>query len=235
MENLRIALPASWKRVLLQEFQQPYMHQLRQFLLSELRAGKQIFPKSREYFNAFYYVPFEEVKVVILGQDPYHGVGQAHGLAFSVQPHVSVPPSLKNIFKELKQDVGIDSPTHGCLTSWSRQGVLLLNATLTVESGRPGSHQNKGWEIFTDRVIHVLNEQRDHLVFMLWGAYAQRKGVFINNKKHLVLKSSHPSPFSSDRGFFGCAHFSKANRYLQDHHIQEIDWNIQDLRHAQKS
>ena len=221
-----VRLSDSWKNYLLPEFQQPYMQELRDFLVQEIKSNKRIYPRPNEYFSAFSAVSFEEVKVVILGQDPYHGRDQAHGLCFSVRPHVSIPPSLVNIFKELKSDIGIPRPTHGCLTSWAKQGVLLLNATLTVEAGKAGSHQNKGWETFTDRVIEELNRHGTHLVFILWGSYAQKKGAFIDDKKHLVLKSPHPSPFSADRGFFGCAHFSKTNTYLKSHGKTEIDWSI---------
>ena len=223
-----IRLSESWKNHLLPEFHQNYMQELRAFLVQEIKSKKNIYPRPEEYFLAFNMVAFEQVKVVILGQDPYHGPRQAHGLCFSVRSSVSIPPSLKNIFKELQSDINTPRPKHGCLTSWARQGVLLLNATLTVEAGKAGSHQNRGWEVFTDRVIYLLNEHREHLVFMLWGSYAQRKGAFIDTKKHLVLKAPHPSPFSADRGFFGCAHFSKTNSYLKTHGKEEIDWSIPD-------
>ena len=228
MEQNSIRLAKSWKHRLLPEFQQPYMQELKDFLMREIRLKKIIYPRPEEYFSAFDTLPFEKVKVVILGQDPYHGPRQAHGLCFSVKPSVAVPPSLANIFKELQNDLNIPRPRHGCLNSWAKQGVLLLNATLTVEAGRAGSHQNKGWEIFTDRVIHLLNEERERLVFMLWGSFAQKKGAFINTEKHLVLKAPHPSPFSADRGFFGCAHFSKANSYLKANGKGEIDWRLPD-------
>ena len=228
VETDAIRLSDSWKRYLLPEFQQPYMQDLKKFLVQEIKSHKCIYPRPDEYFSAFSAVSFEEVKVVILGQDPYHGRGQAHGLCFSVKPRVAIPPSLVNIFKELKSDMGISQPSHGCLTSWAKQGVLLLNATLTVEAGKAGSHQNKGWETFTDRVIELLNRHRTHLVFILWGSYAQKKGAFINEEKHLVLKAPHPSPFSADRGFFGCAHFSKTNAFLKKHGKIEIDWSISD-------
>ncbi len=226
MEQNPIRLSKSWKNRLLPEFNQPYMRELKDFLVREIRLKKTIYPRPEEYFSAFDTLPFEEVKVVILGQDPYHGPRQAHGLCFSVRHSVAVPPSLANIFKELQTDLNIKKPRHGCLNSWAKQGVLLLNATLTVEAGRAGSHQNKGWEIFTDRVIHLLNEERESLVFMLWGSFAQKKGAFINTEKHLVLKAPHPSPFSADRGFFGCAHFSKANSYLKAKGKGEIDWRL---------
>lgn len=221
----KIRLPDNWKNHLITEFSQPYMLQLKSFLLSEIKAGKIIFPKPTEYFNAFYMTSFSKVKVIILGQDPYHGPGQAHGLCFSVPPKISLPPSLRNIFIELEKDIGKRAPVSGCLESWARQGVLLLNSTLTVQAGRAGSHQNKGWEMFTDRVIHLLNKEKQQLVFMLWGAYAQRKGAFIDTNRHLVLTAAHPSPFSASNGFFGCRHFSKANQYLKIHGKAMIDWN----------
>ena len=228
MTENQIRLSESWKNYLLAEFKQPYMRELKTFLVREIKLKKNIYPRPEEYFLAFDMVSFENVKVVILGQDPYHGPRQAHGLCFSVRPHIAIPPSLKNIFKELQSDMNISNPSHGCLISWAKQGVLLLNATLTVEAGKAGSHQNRGWETFTDRVIYLLNKHREHLVFMLWGSYAQKKGEFINTKKHLVLKTSHPSFFSADRGFFGCGHFSKANTYLKTHGKEEIDWSISD-------
>ena len=228
MQNQEVRLSTSWKNRLGLEFQQPYMRELKHFLVQEIRAKKHIYPRPKEYFAAFSAVDFEEVKVVILGQDPYHGQDQAHGLCFSVRSSIAPPPSLVNIFKELQQDLNIPPPRHGCLNGWASQGVLLLNATLTVEAGKAGSHQNKGWEIFTDKVIHLLNTEREHLVFMLWGAFAQRKGAFIDTQKHLVLKAPHPSPFSADRGFFGCAHFSKANTYLKAHGKEEINWRLSD-------
>ena len=225
----QIRLSEDWKSRLLSEFQQPYMQELKAFLVQEIKLKKCIYPRPEEYFSTFDEVSFEEVKVVILGQDPYHGPHQAHGLCFSVRPSVAIPPSLVNIFKELQSDIGITKPRHGCLSSWGKQGVLLLNATLTVEAGKAGSHQNKGWEFFTDKVVHLLNEERENLVFMLWGSFAQKKGYFINQQKHLVLKAPHPSPFSADRGFFGCAHFSKANAYLKAHGKEVIDWNVPDI------
>lgn len=228
IETSKVCLSESWKHYLLPEFRKPYMQVLKDFLVQEIRSNKCIYPRPNEYFSAFSALSFEEVKVVILGQDPYHGRDQAHGFCFSVRPYVSIPPSLANIFKELKSDVEIPQPQHGCLTSWAKQGVLLLNATLTVEAGKAGSHQNRGWETFTDRVIELLNQYRTQLVFILWGSYAQKKGAFINEKEHLVLKASHPSPFSADRGFFGCAHFSRTNAYLRAHGKTEINWSIPD-------
>lgn len=206
------------------EFDKPYMRDLKQFLLAEKAAGKVIYPQGDRWFNAFNSAPFEQVKVVILGQDPYHGPGQAHGLCFSVLPGVPFPPSLLNIFKELKADLGCEMPASGCLQHWADQGVLLLNATLTVERGKAGSHQGKGWEQFTDRAIQQLNEHREGLVFMLWGSYAQKKGQFIDTSRHLVLKAPHPSPLSAHRGFMGCSHFSAANRYLEERGEQPIRW-----------
>ncbi len=221
-----IKLIPSWLAVLKDEFEQPYMQSLKQFLLSEKQQGKVIYPTSDLIFNALNTTPFDSVKVVILGQDPYHGPNQAHGLCFSVLPGVRLPPSLLNIFKEIHQDLGFAMPTHGYLQSWAEQGVLLLNATLTVEQNKAGSHQNRGWEQFTDRVIQLLNEQREGLVFLLWGSYAQKKGQFIDSQKHLVLKAPHPSPLSAHRGFFGTQHFSKTNTYLAQRGLSPIDWRL---------
>ena len=229
MDSNRIRLPSDWKNHLIGEFKQAYMQNLKFFLQKQIQLKKQIYPPLKECFSAFFSTPFNKVKVVILGQDPYHGPRQAHGLCFSVQPSVSIPPSLKNIFTELNRDMNIPAPSHGCLKAWAEQGVLLLNASLTVEAGKAGSHQGKGWEVFTDRVIHILNEEQKHLVFMLWGKYAQNKGSFISTEKHLVLKAAHPSPFSADNGFFGCSHFSKANAYLQQHGKSAVDWHIPDI------
>jgi uracil-DNA glycosylase len=219
-----IQLIDSWKDVLFDEFQKDYMKKLKAFLKSEHAKKKTIYPKPSDIFRALNTTPFEKVKVVILGQDPYHGPGQAHGLSFSVPAGVAFPPSLQNIFKELKADLGVEKPKSGDLTRWAEQGVLLLNATLTVEGGKAGSHQNKGWEHFTDAIIHKLNEGRTHLVFILWGSYAQKKASFIDTKKHLVLKAVHPSPLSSHRGFFGSKPFSQTNKYLTAHHIKPIHW-----------
>ncbi len=225
-DNGRIKIEPGWKDALINEFEKPYMRSLRGFLKKEIEAKKQIFPKAADYFAAFNRTPIEKVKVVILGQDPYHGVGQAHGLCFSVRPGVHPPPSLENIFKELETDVGFKRPDHGCLAEWAEQGVLLLNATLSVESGRAGSHQKKGWEDFTDAAIHYLNDHCENIVFILWGSYAQKKGAFIDEKKHLVIKSVHPSPLSSYRGFFGSRPFSKANEYLKMHGKMPINWGL---------
>ncbi len=222
-----IALEASWLRKLRGEFEQPYMGQLREFLQSELQAGKQVYPPGAEIFNAFAQTPFEAVKVVILGQDPYHGPGQAHGLCFSVRPGVRPPPSLLNIFLELEQDLGRPMRRdYGCLLHWARQGVLLLNSVLTVVRGQAGAHQGKGWEQFTDRAVQLLNEQRENLVFLLWGANALRKGRIVDPRRHLVLQAPHPSPLSASRGFFGCKHFSRTNAWLAEHGMKEIDWQL---------
>ncbi|CAA0087956.1 Uracil-DNA glycosylase [Halioglobus japonicus] len=209
------------------EFDKPYMRELRAFLLAEKKSGKRIFPKGSEFFNAFSHTPLEKVKVVILGQDPYHGEGQAHGLCFSVKPGVVVPPSLKNIYKELQAELDFEIPNHGNLTAWADQGVLLLNSVLSVECARAASHQGRGWEQFTDRVIEVIDQQREGVVFMLWGSYAQRKGAIIDSNRHCVLKAPHPSPLSAHRGFFGCGHFVAANRYLQGRGEAPIDWSLQ--------
>ncbi len=224
--NDRIQIEPGWKAALSPTFDKPFMQDLRDFLKKELDKKKTIYPQTKEFFAAFNTTPLDKVKVVILGQDPYHGAEQAHGLCFSVRPGVDIPPSLENIFKELKTDVGFERPDHGCLTEWAEQGVLLLNATLSVEAGKAGSHQKRGWEEFTDAAIHYLNEQKEHLVFILWGSYAQKKGEFIDTKKHLVIKSPHPSPLSSYRGFFGSRPFSKANAYLQKHGLAPINWQI---------
>lgn len=221
----QIQLEPHWKAALQDEIQKPYMKELRAFLLSELKAQKRIYPKPSEYFAAFNLTPLDSVKVVILGQDPYHGPGQAHGLCFSVQDGVPNPPSLQNIFTELKNDLGLEKPKSGCLTGWAKQGVLLLNATLTVEAGKAGSHQKKGWEEFTDFAIHYLNEHREHIVFLLWGSFAQKKGALIDRHRHLVLEAPHPSPLSAHRGFFGCRHFSKTNAYLKKQGLAPIDWS----------
>lgn len=220
-----IQLEESWKKLLLQEFQKDYMKKLKIFLTTELKKKKRIYPKGSEYFMALNLTPFDKVKIVILGQDPYHGYGQAHGLAFSVRPEVSIPPSLLNIYKELQSDLNIPMAKHGSLKSWAEQGVLLLNSSLSVEVGKPQSHKGKGWETFTDRIIEVLNEKKEGIVFILWGRFAGEKGAIVDRSKHCVLKAPHPSPFSADRGFFGCKHFSKSNKYLQSKSIKEIDWS----------
>ncbi len=225
-EKRKIDLHPSWLAHLEPEFELPYMQQLRSFLLQQKQQGRVIYPASSNIFNAFNSTPLDQVKVVILGQDPYHGPGQAHGLCFSVQPGVPAPPSLQNMFQELKRDLGLPVPSHGCLQAWANQGVLLLNATLTVEQARAGSHQGQGWETFTDRAIQLVNEQREGVVFMLWGSYAQKKGQWIDGRRHLVLKSPHPSPLSAHRGFIGNGHFSQANNYLQSRGVTPIDWRL---------
>lgn len=221
-----VKLDDSWKKVLVDEFDKDYMIKLRDFLLQEKRAGKMIYPRGEEYFKALDMTPFDQVKVVILGQDPYHGPHQAHGLCFSVKQGMAFPPSLLNIFKELHADLGVSIPNHGCLTHWAEQGVLLLNSVLTVEQGRAAAHQGKGWEQFTDRVIQELAEKREGVVFLLWGSYAIKKGQFIDRKRHLVLTAPHPSPLSAHRGFFGCKHFSKTNAFLQARGEKPIDWTV---------
>lgn len=223
-----VKLEESWKNALSAEFSSPYMNKLKGFLLAEKESGKTIFPKGPEYFRALDLTPISSVKVVILGQDPYHGQGQAHGLCFSVRPGVRTPPSLANIYKELKADLGIPPARHGFLESWARQGILLLNSVLTVEESRAASHQGKGWERFSDAVIRVVNDECEHVVFMLWGAYAQKKGSFIDTQRHLVLKSAHPSPLSAHNGFLGSRPFSKANAYLEQHGRAPIDWALPD-------
>ena len=226
MTSRAVKLEPGWLSVLGSEFDKPYMTELRQFLFQEKNAGKIIYPEGKFIFNALNSTPFDKVKVVILGQDPYHGPGQAHGLCFSVREGVANPPSLQNIFKELQQSLGLPIPAHGSLQSWADQGVLLLNATLTVEQGKAGSHQGRGWEQFTDAVIHALNAGREHIAFLLWGSYAQKKGAFIDTAKHLVLKSPHPSPLSAHRGFFGNQHFIKVNEYLEQNGQMPINWAL---------
>jgi uracil-DNA glycosylase len=221
-----LKLEASWKARVGDYFDRPEMVALSAFLRAELRAGKAIYPPPKRIFAALDTTPFEAVKVVILGQDPYHGPNQAHGLCFSVLPGVPAPPSLENIFKEIERDLRIPRPDHGCLIPWARQGVLLLNAVLTVQRGMAGSHQGKGWEGFTDAVVDHLNRERENLVFLLWGSYAQAKGKLIDTRRHLVLKAPHPSPLSAHRGFIGCGHFSKANAWLREHGLAQIDWRL---------
>jgi uracil-DNA glycosylase len=223
-ESREIQLEASWKSRLAGEFEQTYMLNLRQFLLERKRNGVVIYPPGERIFNAMDSTAFNDVKVVILGQDPYHGPGQAHGLCFSVGDGVAVPPSLVNIYQEIEQDLGSRAPASGNLQHWADQGVLLLNAVLTVERGQAGAHQGKGWERFTDRIVSELNGDRDGLVFMLWGSYAMKKGGHIDRDRHLVLAAPHPSPLSAHRGFFGCRHFSRANTWLQQHGQEPIHW-----------
>lgn len=219
-------LEPSWKARIGDWFAREDMQQLSVFLRQRKAAGATVYPPGKDIFAAFDATPFDAVKVVILGQDPYHGPGQAHGLCFSVLPGVPVPPSLLNIYKELETDLGIARASHGCLLPWARQGVLLLNAVLTVEDGKPGSHQGKGWEGFTDHVVEVLNRDRDGLVFLLWGSYAQKKGAVIDSRRHRILKAPHPSPLSAHRGFLGCKHFSLANQYLARNGEMPIGWAL---------
>ncbi|MBI2399309.1 MAG: uracil-DNA glycosylase [Xanthomonadales bacterium] len=222
----RVRLEPGWKARLAGEFEAPYLQQLRAFLVAERQAGKILYPAASNLFAALDATPFEQVKVVILGQDPYHGPGQAHGLCFSVLPGTPPPPSLQNIFAELQRDLGIARPDHGCLLPWARQGVLLLNAVLSVEQGCAGSHQGRGWERFTDRIVRCLSDEREGLVFLLWGSHAQAKGRAIDGRRHLVLKAPHPSPLSAHRGFIGCGHFSAANAHLQARGLAPIDWSL---------
>ena len=221
-----VKLDASWKARVGDYLERPEMQRLSEFLRTELRAGKTIYPPPKRIFAALDATPFEQVKVVILGQDPYHGPGQAHGLCFSVLPGVAPPPSLVNIFAEIQRDLGTPRPDHGCLIPWARQGVLLLNAVLTVERGQAGSHQGKGWEGFTDTIVDHLNREREDLVFLLWGSPAQAKGRLVDTRRHRVLKAPHPSPLSAHRGFIGCGHFSAANAWLREHGQSEIDWRL---------
>ena len=220
---MNVQIEESWKQHLAPEFEKDYFIRLTEFVRSEYQTAT-IYPPGRFIFNAFNLCPFDKVKVVIIGQDPYHGPGQAHGLCFSVNDGVPFPPSLQNIFKEIQSDLGAPIPTSGNLTRWANQGVLLLNATLTVRAHQAGSHQRQGWEEFTDAAIHVLAEQRENIVFILWGSYAQKKGAFIDRNKHLVLASAHPSPLSAYNGFFGNKHFSRTNEYLQAHGQTPIEW-----------
>lgn len=230
MGERAVQLAEDWKRVLGDEFQQPYMQQLRSFLIEEKAAGKIIYPPGPLIFNALNSTPLDKVKVVIIGQDPYHGPGQAHGLCFSVQPGVRTPPSLRNIYKEIERDLGHPIPAHGYLQSWAEQGVLLLNAVLTVTQGQAGAHANRGWERFTSRIIEILNSQCEHLVFLLWGSYAQKKGRIVDARRHRVLRTTHPSPLSAHRGFLGCGHFSAANDYLKRRGQAPIDWSLPSVR-----
>jgi uracil-DNA glycosylase len=224
-----IALHQSWKAPLLPEFEEDYMAQLKAFLVAEKAAGKHIFPKGNEWFRAMDLTPLDKVRVVILGQDPYHGPDQAHGLCFSVKPGVALPPSLVNIYKELQSDLGIARPRHGFLEHWAQQGVLLLNSVLTVEMAKAASHQGKGWERFTDAVIRLVNAREEPVVFLLWGAYAQKKAAFVDGSRHLVLKAAHPSPLSAHNGFLGCRHFSQCNAFLEKHGQKPIDWALPEL------
>ena len=229
-----VELEASWLGLLRDEFDSHYMRQLRAFLMEEKQSGWQVFPSGRDMFNALNSTAFDDVKVVILGQDPYHGEGQAHGLCFSVKPGVAVPPSLRNIYRELETDVGFVPPGHGFLQAWAQQGVLLLNSILTVRANQAGSHHGKGWERFTDRIVELLSQNKESLVFLLWGSYAQKKGAMVDRSRHLVLQSVHPSPLSASRGFFGNRHFSQANTYLKSHGKPTVNWQIPPRIHSGK-
>jgi uracil-DNA glycosylase len=221
-----VKIEPSWKEILKDEFNKPYFQQIVLHLKTEKTQGKTIYPPGRFIFNAFNATPFDKVKVVILGQDPYHGPGQAHGLCFSVQTGVPPPPSLINIFKELQDDIGIQIPHHGNLTTWAEHGIFLLNASLTVRAGEPMSHAKIGWALFTDTVIKKISEEKQHVVFMLWGKFAQEKRILIDDSKHCILRSVHPSPLSAHAGFLGCKHFSKANAYLVSKGIDPVDWSL---------
>jgi uracil-DNA glycosylase len=221
-----LKLEPSWKARVGDYLQRPDMQALSEFLRAELKAGKTIYPPPKKIFAALDTTPFDQVKVVIIGQDPYHGPNQAHGLCFSVMPGVAFPPSLENILKEVQSEFAFPRPDHGCLISWARQGVLLLNSVLTVEQGRPESHKGKGWEGLTDSIVDHLNRERENLVFLLWGSYAQAKGKLVDARRHLVLKAPHPSPLSAHRGFFGCGHFSRTNKWLAAHGLTPIDWQL---------
>lgn len=220
-----LKLPTDWSKHLAGEFKKDYMLKLESFLDKEVAMGKEIYPKKDEIFSSLRLTPFDEVKVVIIGQDPYHGDGQAHGLSFSVKPGVKIPPSLKNIYKELKSDINLKTPEHGHLVNWASQGVLMLNAVLTVEKSKPASHQKMGWEIFTDKIIEILNDKKENLVFILWGNYAKKKGSKISREKHFVIESAHPSPFSVTK-FYGTKPFSRTNAYLKEKNIKEISWEV---------
>jgi len=228
ISNIKVnpQIDASWLEILKEEFEKEYFKKLKLFLMHEKSGSIPIYPPGNLIFNAFNLCPFDQVRVVILGQDPYHGPNQAHGLCFSVGEGVPQPPSLQNIFKEIQSDLGLPTPSHGSLDKWAKQGVLLLNSSLTVRQHQPGSHAGQGWEQFTDAVVKVISEKKENVVFILWGSPAQKKGQVVNAKKHLVLKAPHPSPLSSYRGFFGCRHFSKTNEYLKLHNLPVIDWQI---------
>ena len=222
----KIELESSWKEKLIDEFNKEYMHSLRDFLKKEKSERKVIFPPGRKIFSALNLTSFQNVKAVILGQDPYHGSNQAHGLSFSVEYGIKPPPSLNNIFKELASDLNIEKPNHGNLEEWGKQGVLLLNSILTVEKSNPGSHANRGWEVFTDKILFLLNSSKNNLVFILWGKKAQEKGHFIDSDRHMIIKSTHPSPYSANNGFLGSKPFSRTNQYLKKNNIKEIDWHL---------
>jgi uracil-DNA glycosylase len=233
MATQEIKLHPSWLEPLRGEFEQPYMHELKQFLLSERQRGRAIFPRAPNWFRALDLTPLDKVRVVILGQDPYHGPGQAHGLCFSVPPGVRPPPSLVNIFKELRSDLGIEPSPHGFLEHWASQGVLLLNSVLTVETGQAASHRERGWERFTDAVVRLVNAKTEPVVFLLWGSYAQKKAAVVDTSRHLVLKAPHPSPLSAHSGFLGCRHFSKANAFLEERGFAPIDWALPECAAAE--
>jgi len=224
--NQNVNLEKSWKDLLNEEFEKFYFIELKKFLLEEKSKGIIIFPPGSQIFAALNHTPFDKVKVVLLGQDPYHGIGQANGLCFSVNDGVKFPPSLQNIFKELKEDCRCEISASGNLIKWAEQGVLLLNATLTVRENEAGSHQNKGWETFTDTIIKTISDKKENIVFILWGRFAQSKETLIDSSKHLILKAAHPSPFSAYNGFFGCKHFSKTNSYLKEKKLTEINWQL---------
>lgn len=226
MDVNKNTLPESWLNHLGEEFKKDYMLDLQAFLKEELDNKKSIYPHSSEIFSAFQLTPLHEVKLVIIGQDPYHGKDQAHGLCFSVKPEIKTPPSLRNIYKELASDLNVEKPNHGFLESWAKNGVLMLNNVLTVEEGKPASHKGKGWETFTDKTVDILNKECKNLVFLLWGSHAQKKAENVNRDKHLVLECSHPSPFSAHKSFLGSKHFSKSNDYLKSHNIKPIDWSL---------
>ncbi len=232
MKTGEIKLHESWLRPLRSEFEQPYMGELKAFLRAEREKGRTIFPRASSWFRALDLTPLDKVRVVILGQDPYHGQGQAHGLCFSVMPGVRPPPSLVNIFKEMQSDLGVSPSRHGFLEHWASQGVLLLNSVLTVEMGQAASHREKGWERFTDAVVRLVNAKPEPVVFMLWGSYAQKKAAFVDTAKHLVLKAAHPSPLSAHSGFFGCRHFSKANAFLEARGLEPVDWALPECETA---
>ena len=226
MSSINLKIDESWKEALSNVIESPYFKAILDFIEQQRALGKKVLPPSDNILEALKITSFEEVKVIVIGQDPYHGINQAHGLSFSVQPKQKIPPSLKNIYKELNSDLGIDLPTTGYLLPWAEQGVLLLNAVLTVNLGEPASHKKAGWEQFTDRIIMELSQKKEHLVFLLWGKFAQGKRALIDSSKHLILEAPHPSPFSARKGFFGCKHFSKTNSYLKSKGLKEINWEI---------
>ena len=226
LEQQKVEIHPSWYNVLKEEFEKEYFQEIKTFIKEEIKQGQIIYPPGRLIFNAFNTTPFDEVKVVVLGQDPYHGINQAHGLCFSVNHGVKPPPSLVNIFKELEQDLGFKIPTHGNLEHWAKQGVFLLNAVLTVKANTPASHKDIGWMRFTDAVIQAISAQKENIVFLLWGKFAQEKAALIDQQKHLILKAAHPSPFSAYSGFFGCRHFSKANKFLISKKVTPVNWQL---------